>query len=590
MPASWLRALERADNETLFLDVENMGRFRFLMDETNPDNPYPIGFAEDRQPDGNFERTRLRWFSGQGDNERWIGLNCAACHTAELRYGATRFRVDGGPSIIDFQSFDEEIALALRQTLDVDSKFERFAQRVLAARSIDDGPRLRAALGELTEWRETVVAANESGLRYGFSRLDAFGHIFNQVALFTGADSPTVRPSDAPVSYPFLWNTPQHDVVQWNGIARNEPRILGVNIGALGRNTGEVIGVFGELNVSRRSGASLFGRRAYSSVFVANLIEMEEQVARLQSPQWPEEILGPLDSGRVGRGRDLFAQQCRRCHQLVDRQALDTPITAQMSRFLPVPGESNTFPPPGTDPAMACRSYERTTAAEFYAGVTFTDEVGTQQRVGDEERISTLLAAMVRSALLDQAGELLTYLRSPTRGLVVNNPGEYAPGTPPAGASVTRLVTRDQVASAINEGAFQSPQTQGGEFNTLRDWGEFNACMTSNPSRLKAYKARPLNGIWATAPYLHNGSVPNLYQLLLPPSRRVPSFYLGTREFDVEMVGFRLGQTTENTFEYRTTNEDGSIRWGNYNGGHDYGNDLLSREQRYDLIEYMKSL
>ena len=39
------------------------------------------------------------------------------------------------------------------------------------------------------------------------------------------------------------------------------------------------------------------------------------------------------------------------------------------------------------------------------------------------------------------------------------------------------------------------------------------------------YKARPLNGIWSTAPYLHNGSVPNLYQLLLPVAERQKKFW-----------------------------------------------------------------
>ncbi|MFY0540739.1 hypothetical protein [Nannocystis pusilla] len=37
---------------------------------------------------------------------------------------------------------------------------------------------------------------------------------------------------------------------------------------------------------------------------------------------------------------------------------------------------------------------------------------------------------------------------------------------------------------------------------------------------LQAYKARPLNGIWASSPYLHNGSVPTLHDLLLPAAQR----------------------------------------------------------------------
>ncbi len=55
---------------------------------------------------------------------------------------------------------------------------------------------------------------------------------------------------------------------------------------------------------------------------------------------------------------------------------------------------------------------------------------------------------------------------------------------------------------------------------------------------LLAYRARPLNGIWATAPFLHNGSVPSLYELLLPASQRSKVFYVGNWEFNPETVGF----------------------------------------------------
>ena len=55
-----------------------------------------------------------------------------------------------------------------------------------------------------------------------------------------------------------------------------------------------------------------------------------------------------------------------------------------------------------------------------------------------------------------------------------------------------------------------------------------------------AYKVRPLNGIWATPPYLHNGSVPNVYALLSPVSERPKSFYLGRREYDPICMGYHI--------------------------------------------------
>jgi len=106
------------------------------------------------------------------------------------------------------------------------------------------------------------------------------------------------------------------------------------------------------------------------------------------------------------------------------------------------------------------------------------------------------------------------------------------------------------------------------------------------------YRVRPLNGVWATAPYLHNGSVPNLYALLSPVEERPKKFYLGNREYDPVNVGYRTDELTGG-FEMDTT-----IR-GNYNTGHEFSDAsgkagvigrALTPAERKELIEYLKSL
>jgi hypothetical protein len=100
------------------------------------------------------------------------------------------------------------------------------------------------------------------------------------------------------------------------------------------------------------------------------------------------------------------------------------------------------------------------------------------------------------------------------------------------------------------------------------------------------YKARPLDGIWATAPYLHNGSVPNLWQLLLPAGQRDKKFWVGSREIDTKNVGFKTDQVPGGS-EFDTSLP------GNSNSGHDspaYGGGKMTDAQRWDLIEYLKSL
>ena len=114
---------------------------------------------------------------------------------------------------------------------------------------------------------------------------------------------------------------------------------------------------------------------------------------------------------------------------------------------------------------------------------------------------------------------------------------------------------------------------------------------------MRGYQAPPLDGIWATAPYLHNGSVPTLYALLKSTER--PRIYrrpdsTGFEHYDHAAVGWKatplpalpdLGKLTP--FEARFYFD--SSRFGLGNGGHTYG-DRLTEEARLDLIEYLKTL
>jgi mono/diheme cytochrome c family protein len=107
----------------------------------------------------------------------------------------------------------------------------------------------------------------------------------------------------------------------------------------------------------------------------------------------------------------------------------------------------------------------------------------------------------------------------------------------------------------------------------------------------KGYVARPLVGVWATAPYLHNASVPTLWDLLNKPQDRPKSFFVGYREFDPEKVGYRsskdevpaaiIGQPPIREFS-TTVN-------GNSNLGHEYGTELSDADKRA-LLMYLKTL
>jgi mono/diheme cytochrome c family protein len=97
------------------------------------------------------------------------------------------------------------------------------------------------------------------------------------------------------------------------------------------------------------------------------------------------------------------------------------------------------------------------------------------------------------------------------------------------------------------------------------------------------YKARPLDGVWSSAPYLHNGSVPTLYELLSPPDRRARAFAVGDGAFDPVHVGLAPGPLRPGTSWLEVDKP------GNGNGGHPYGTHL-DEASRLDLLEFLKSI
>jgi hypothetical protein len=121
------------------------------------------------------------------------------------------------------------------------------------------------------------------------------------------------------------------------------------------------------------------------------------------------------------------------------------------------------------------------------------------------------------------------------------------------------------------------------------DWNGYRANDLITPL---AYKARPHNGVWATPPYLHNGSVPNAFALLSPASERPKVFYLGSKQYDPVKLGLNA-DPLEGATEFRADLP------GNSNAGHEFNDGpkrsgvigrKLSEEERMQIIEYLKTL
>ena len=107
----------------------------------------------------------------------------------------------------------------------------------------------------------------------------------------------------------------------------------------------------------------------------------------------------------------------------------------------------------------------------------------------------------------------------------------------------------------------------------------------------RAYAAPPLTGLWASAPYLHNGSVPTI-AALLDPAKRPARFLAGGHRLDFEKLGIALDPDGRYPAGYRPWSRPA---WshakapGRSNRGHEHGA-TLSPEERRALIEYLKLL
>ena len=128
--------------------------------------------------------------------------------------------------------------------------------------------------------------------------------------------------------------------------------------------------------------------------------------------------------------------------------------------------------------------------------------------------------------------------------------------------------------------AFTHPHADG--FNAFLAKLETPGYTPSTQPGIRAtqkYFAARLAGAWARSPYLHNGSVRTMAELLSPAAARATTFRRGSKQFDERQMGYVDGGTY--VLDTRTP--------GNGNKGHEYGTDLTAAEKG-DLIEFLKTL
>lgn len=543
VPYEWFMALEQPRVEIfgdpgLVSDESYLLRLGFIQSGKSAYNEggLPVGFAVDKDFRDPVSGKRMQA----------IGLTCAACHTGHMNYKGTEIRIDGGPAVANVPRLFEVLVYSMVYTKKVPFRFDRFAHRVLGAgyspeKKLELETEFAKVLATLLHAAALDKSVASGSVEEGFARLDALSRIGNQVFGLSFKDK-NYHATLAPVAYPHIWGSPWFDWVQYDGSIM-QPMV---------RNAGEALGTAAAINLNGPKQT-----RFDSTVKVDTLYEIEKSLAGdkpptdgkqftgLWAPKWPEAILGQIDRAKAEQGKTLYEKYCQECHMPAPNSAefwqdqYWWPANTAGERYLRL--REVPIAKIGTDPMQAKALADRTVDIE---GMGLDTKVFVKKESGCEELPVKDGAAVPYGAAL---------------GAVVQEAARY-------------YYDQNKIP------ADQRERMNGNRPNCL------------DPSL--QYKARPLDGIWATPPYLHNGSVPNLYALLSPASERPTSFYLGNQEFDPVHVGYETG-AFDNGFRLDTTIK------GNSNRGHEFDDGSagqgvigpkLTPEQRTALVEYLKTL
>jgi hypothetical protein len=489
----------------------------------NPDNP-------DGLPVG---------FQASGPTgARTVGMTCSACHTRQITVAGQAYRIDGGPGIVDFQSLLSDLDVAVGAALASDAAFAPFAAAVLAPMPPDasDVKVLRQYVDAWYLRYHTLMSKALPQPPWGLGRLDAVGMIFNRLTgLNLGLTSTLLIPgnikkADAPVRYPFLWNAARQDKTQWPGFADNGDDILG-----LARNVGEVIGVFGVFQPTKLPVGVNFLNN--TSVNFDGLAKLENSIKQIGPPEWQ----WPVDTNLATVGKLIYDRPqaqggCAECHD-------EKPGTIRASL-------TETWKTPSQNVNTDTREY---------------DIIRWQADTG----ILNGASIPVLKQPLKPNDSAFNILGTSVLGLI----GEHFLTLGLGGAPADLVQNSAPPALKGLAGAFFPVPLPGG------------LLAAGLPPR-GSYESRVLHGIWATAPYLHNGSVPTLAELLKPAADRVKKFKIGPA-YDIVNVGLAAEQTQFN-FELQTT-DCSDLNSGNSRCGHEFGTQLSPDEKRA-LLEYLKTL
>jgi hypothetical protein len=548
-PLAWLRATKRIGSDQMFL--ENMERFGMLPD---PD-------SEEKLPVG------LTAAPSRGSTllGKMVGINCAVCHVGQITYKGTALRIDGAPNMFDGNMFFTELVESGKAILSSQNELIGFLWRLHAEQA-------KQPSGSLVSRLLVHLKEGESDLKTLL--LGRLGTLVKE-ALTAPTAKWTLVPSTAGGD-----EAMRKKLLE--GMSFKEMPSLAEKAGSQGnplegKNAREqksaVQGTVEEIVVTLR----LLKARVE---FLENLAQIGKD-----KPDWG---FGRVDA--FGSVRALYFQP-----EYIPNGPVSYPHLFAFDRnpWFHYDGNTTSVLQRNLGQALGVGAiFEPTTFASTLLPINSNQLEQIASKIEppawpadffsalDQDKIKKGEAHFQKHCVschklikpTEQAPDLLEDLKAlgtdPQRATAV------VADLPKAGNPfyTDLAAVLDKVTQKALDDSKVPPDKQK-EFNHGRpiDW-----------RTTRKYASRPLWGVWATAPYLHNGSVPTLYDLLLPAKDRPKTFPLGQREYDPVKVGY-ITAVGKPLFTFDTS------KVGNGNGGHEYGTDLSDTE-RYELIEFLKTL
>ena len=537
----WFVNLELPLSHDLLTSPENMRGWGFIVNpgqrasEINPGN-LPVGLGRHLDP-----------ISGK----EMLDIGCATCHTGELHYNGVAMRVDGGQALQSIANakrgeFITTLGASVFETLLNPNKWDRFANR-LVGHDKDARKALKADLWayakRLKHFVGTAGASKYYPVEEGRGRTDAVGRIGNIVFGYDLDEPNNYKVADAPASYPFLWDIWRFDWVQYTGFT-NQP---------MARNMGEALGVLAPIKLVDEQGKRLTGDElGQSLVDIDGLHCAEGLIRELEPPKWPANILGEIDIDKAVAGKDLFAHHCQHCHGPHYSESYAWPLATQSDPTVAGQNDSNwQWDMAGDVTKEGANAYRQDWRSVVWSVPWLkVEDIGTDPKLANN--------------YMDNRYD----------------PSKLVPGAKPVNAG-------NGLQLLLNELVPATYQRWGIDGDRVADFDGLNIPFRITNQR--AYKSRPLHGVWATPPFLHNGSVPTVYHMLSPLRMRPKTFHVGNREYDPVHLGY-VHTPSAGSFKHDT-----SIA-GNHNTGHLFTDvdmpgrigPLFSEVEKFALMEYLK--